>query len=95
LSFTGLTTTSAFSTLSILVVDTHYQSAATAAAASNLFRCLLGAGATAVASPLLGAIGIGWTATFIAGLWALGSPALWIVFQQGYRWRQELANKEQ
>ncbi|KAJ6075722.1 hypothetical protein N7499_007703 [Penicillium canescens] len=95
LFFTGLTTTSAFSTLSILVVDIHYQSAATTAAASNLFRCLLGAGATAVASPLIGAIGIGWTATFIAGLWALGSPALWIVFQQGYRWRQKLANKEQ
>jgi hypothetical protein len=95
LFFTGVTTTSAFNTLNTLVVDIHYQSAATAAAASNLFRCLLGAGATAVASPLIGAIGIGWTATCIAGLWVVGSPALWIIFHRGYRWRQELANKEQ
>ncbi|CAG8291862.1 unnamed protein product [Penicillium salamii] len=95
LFFTGLTTTSAFNTLSTLVVDINYQSAATATAANNLFRCLMGAGATAVASPLIKAIGIGWTSTFIAGLWVLGSPALWIVYYRGYSWRQELANRDQ
>ncbi|CDM34299.1 hypothetical protein DTO013E5_2309 [Penicillium roqueforti] len=89
LFFTGLTTTSAFNTLSTLVVDINHQSAATAAAANNLFRCLLGAGATAIASPLIKCIGIGWTGTFIAGLWVLGSPALWVVFYRGYRWRSE------
>jgi predicted MFS family arabinose efflux permease len=95
LFFTGLTTTSAFNTLSTLVVDVNYQSAATATAANNLFRCLMGAGATAVASPLIKAIGIGWTATVIAGLWVLGSPALWVVFYRGYSWRQELAHRNQ
>ncbi|KAJ5978438.1 hypothetical protein N7501_001780 [Penicillium viridicatum] len=95
LFFTGLTTTSAFNTLSTLVVDINYQSAATAAAANNLFRCLMGAGATAIASPLIKSIGIGWTATFITGLWVLGSPALWIVYYRGYRWRRELAHKHE
>ncbi|KAJ5960786.1 uncharacterized protein N7479_007936 [Penicillium vulpinum] len=69
--------------------------AATAAAANNLFRCLMGAGATAIASPLIKSIGIGWTATFIAGLWVLGSPALWVVFYRGYRWRREISDKRQ
>ncbi|KAJ5513753.1 hypothetical protein N7463_003305 [Penicillium fimorum] len=95
LFFTGLTTTSAFNTLSTLVIDINYQSAATAAAANNLFRCLMGAGATAIASPLIKSIGIGWTATFIAGLWVLGSPALWVVFYRGYRWRRELYHKRE
>ncbi|KAJ5835364.1 hypothetical protein N7447_001390 [Penicillium robsamsonii] len=93
LFFTGLTTTSAFNTLSTLVIDINYQSVATAAAANNLFRCLMGAGATAIAPPLIKSIGIGWTATFIAGLWVLGSPAVWIVFYRGYRWRRELSHK--
>ena len=57
--FIGLTTTSAESALSTLVVDINYQSAATATAANNWFRCLMGAGATAVASPLIKVIGIG------------------------------------
>ncbi|KAF4762640.1 hypothetical protein HAV15_006027 [Penicillium sp. str.  len=95
LFFTGLTTTSAFNTLTTLVVDINYQSAATAAAANNLFRCLMGAGATAIASPLIKSIGIGWTATFITGLWVLASPALWIVYYRGYRWRRELAHKHE
>lgn len=77
-NFTGwsLCDTSAFNTLSTLVVDINYQTAATAAAANNLFGCLMGAGATAITSPLIKSIGLGWTATFIAGLWVLGSPAL-------------------
>ncbi|KAJ5384134.1 hypothetical protein N7517_002045 [Penicillium concentricum] len=95
LFFTGLTTTSAFNTLTTLVIDINYQNTATAAAANNLFRCLMGAGATAIASPLIKSIGIGWTATFIAGLWVLGSPALWVVFYRGYRWRRELSHNRE
>ncbi|OGM40596.1 putative MFS transporter [Aspergillus bombycis] len=48
-----------------LIVDIHRQSAATAVAANNLFRCLLAAGATAFATPLIDRISIGWTTTFI------------------------------
>jgi MFS family permease len=88
LFFTGHLASGAFSSLNALIVDLHRQSPATAVAANNLFRCLLGAGAVAVADPLIQRIGIGWTATLIAFLWVLFSPCLWAVFRWGHRWRE-------
>lgn len=93
LFFTGHLTTGAFSSLNTLIVDTHRQSPATAVAANNLLRCLLGAGAVAVANPLIQRIGIGWTATFIAFLWVIFSPCLWAVFKWGHGWREDLRIK--
>lgn len=55
----------------------------------------MGAGATAIAPPLIKSIGIGWTATFLSGLWLLGNPAPWVVFYRGYRWRSELSHKHE
>ncbi|KAL3458750.1 putative MFS transporter [Aspergillus heterothallicus] len=89
LFLSGHTTTGAFSSLNTLVVDINAETPATAVAANNLFRCLLGAGAVAVAKPLIDCIGIGWTATFVAGLWVVLSPCLWVVYLRGYRWRTE------
>ena len=77
------------------VVDVNHQSAATAVAASNLCRCLMGAGTTAFVGPLIEAIGIGWTGTIVAVLWALFSPLLWLVFLRGHSWRQKKARREQ
>ncbi|KAF8855899.1 MFS general substrate transporter [Acephala macrosclerotiorum] len=65
LFFTGNTVTGAFSGLNTLVVDINVQTPATAMAASNLFRCLFGAGAVAAAVPLIERIGMGWTGTFV------------------------------
>ncbi|KAE8375511.1 major facilitator superfamily domain-containing protein [Aspergillus bertholletiae] len=90
LFFSGHLTTGAFSTLSTLIVDIHRQSAATAVAANNLFRCLLAAGATAFATPLIDRIGIGWTTTFIVGVWVVFSAFLWMVYLWGHTWREEL-----
>ncbi|KAE8386362.1 major facilitator superfamily domain-containing protein [Aspergillus alliaceus] len=90
LFFSGHLTTGAFSTLSTLIVDIHRQSAATAVAANNLFRCLLAAGATAFAAPLIDRIGIGWTATFIVGVWIVFSACLWAVYLWGHKWREGL-----
>lgn len=89
LFLTGHLTTGAFTTLSTLVVDVHRHGAATAVAANNLVRCLLGAGAAAVGAPLIDRIGIGWTATFVAAVWAAFSPLLWAVSVWGHRWRRE------
>lgn len=94
LFFTGLSTTGAFNTLNTLVVDVNYHSAATAVAASNLCRCLMGAATTAFVVPLIDAIGIGWTATLITGLWIIFSPLLWIVILRGHRWRQQTYEKQ-
>lgn len=95
LYFMGLTTSGSFNTLNTLVVDVNHQSAATAVAASNLCRCLMGAGTTAFVGPLIDAIGIGWTGTIVAFLWALFSPLLWLVFLRGHSWRQQQARREQ
>ena len=95
LFFTGHFTTGSVSSLNTLIVDIHRQSPATAMAANNLFRCLMGAGAVAVATPLIDRIGIGWTGTFIAFLWLFFSPFLWAVFKWGHHWReQERLRKE-
>ncbi|KAJ5902645.1 hypothetical protein N7495_003173 [Penicillium taxi] len=95
LFFVGLVTSGAFNTLNTLVVDINYESAATAVAASNLCRCLMGAGTTAFISPLIDAIGIGWTGTLVAALWVGFSPALWLVQSRGYGWRKELHQKRE
>jgi MFS family permease len=89
LFFTGHTVTGAFSSLNTLVVDINIESPATAVAANNLFRCLFGAGAVAAAVPLIDKIGMGWTCTFVAGIWLVFSPILWAVFKWGQRWREE------
>ncbi|GIJ85142.1 hypothetical protein Asppvi_003998 [Aspergillus pseudoviridinutans] len=94
LFFMGHLSSGSFSTLNTLIVDLHRQSPATAVAANNLFRCLLAAGAVAVADPLIQRIGIGWTATLIAFLWVLFSPCLWAVFRWGHRWREARSSNE-
>ncbi|KAJ6115458.1 hypothetical protein N7486_001236 [Penicillium sp. IBT 16267x] len=93
LFFVGLSTTGAFNTLSTLVVDINYSSAATATAANNLCRCLMGAGTTAFVAPLIDAISIGWTGTIIAILWIVCSPLLWAVRVWGHSWRKQQANR--
>ncbi|KAL4895505.1 major facilitator superfamily domain-containing protein [Aspergillus ambiguus] len=95
LFFTGHLMVGAFTTLSSLIVDTHRQSAATAQAANNLLRCLFAAGAAALASPLIDCMGIGWTGTFVAAVWAAFSPCLWLVYRRGHRWREDLRIKRE
>ena len=53
------------------MVDINKETPATAVAANNLFRCLMGAGATAVANPLIDRIGIGLDGDFYCLLVAL------------------------
>jgi hypothetical protein len=94
LFFTGHAVTGAFSSLNTLIVDCNIESPATAVAANNLFRCLFGAGAVAAAVPLIERIGMGWTCTFVAGLWLVFSPLLWAVYKWGYGWREQKRLKE-
>ena len=89
LFFVGHLVTGAFTSLSTLIVDMNKDAPATAVAANNLFRCLMGAGAAAIANPLIDRIGIGWTGTFIALLWFAFSPSLWAVRKWGIEWRSE------
>jgi len=85
----GLTLTGAFNVMSVMVVDLYPLSPATATAANNLIRCLMGAGATAVVIYMIDAMGRGWCFTFLAGIVALFSPMLWVLQRYGPGWREE------
>lgn len=89
LFFMGLFFSGVQQGLNTLVVDTHPDIPATATAANNLFRCLVSAGATAVAPFMINRIGIGFTGVFISGVWLCFSPCLWLVMLRGKKWREE------
>ncbi|KAG9645553.1 MFS general substrate transporter, partial [Aureobasidium melanogenum] len=71
LFFIGWAATSIQSIVSTFLVDLYPDRSASATAALNIVRCLLGAGGTAAVSPAVRAIGIGWTFTIFSALMAL------------------------
>ncbi|KAH0846710.1 putative MFS transporter [Fonsecaea pedrosoi] len=83
----GYTTMVGFNTISVLIIDLHRKRAATASAASNLVRCLLGAGASAVANPMIEAIGNGWTHTLVGLVELATLPLLMVTMRVGMKWR--------
>ncbi|KAI5269745.1 MFS general substrate transporter [Aureobasidium subglaciale] len=72
LFFIGWAATSIQSVVSTFLVDLYSDRSASATAALNIVRCLLGAGGTAAVSPCIRAIGIGWTFTIFSGVMLLG-----------------------
>ncbi|XHG02471.1 hypothetical protein AWENTII_005822 [Aspergillus wentii] len=95
LFFMGLALTGSFNTVSTLLVDLYPSTAATATAANNFVRCLLGAGATALIDPMLSAMGRGWCFTFIAFVMLGTAPLLLIVICFGPGWREERRLKQE
>ena len=85
----GLCLTGAFNVMSTLLVDLYPLSPATATAANNLVRCLMGAAGTAVIIQMINAMGRGWCFTFIAAVVFFTSPMLWAVTKYGPRWREQ------
>ena len=85
----GYGSMAAFQVLQILMVDIYPGNAAAATAASNLFRCLLGAGSTSVVVPMINRMGVGWTYTFAGLVWIAFSPFLWALMKYGPIWRKE------
>ncbi|KAI1097548.1 MFS general substrate transporter [Jackrogersella minutella] len=94
LFFCGVFLSGALNALNTLIVDTHVSAPATAVAANNLCRCLVGAGAAAIAAPLIDRIGMGWTGVFVAGTWVAFSPMLWLLMAKGPKWRQAEMEKK-
>lgn len=90
----GYGTMAAFQVMQILIVDINPSNAAASTAANNLFRCLLGAGATAVVLPMIDRMGVGWAYTFSSLVWIALSPSLWLLMKYGPRWRKEKKEKE-
>ncbi|KIW99760.1 uncharacterized protein Z518_10688 [Rhinocladiella mackenziei CBS 650.93] len=95
LFFTSFSMSVAFNVTSTLLIDFYPTAPATATAANNVVRCVLGAGATAVIIPMINAMGRGWTFTFLALFLFATSPMLWLIYFRGMKWRTERRRKEE
>ncbi|THZ51778.1 MFS general substrate transporter [Aureobasidium pullulans] len=84
LFFVGWAATSIQSIVSTFLVDLYPDRSASATAALNIVRCLLGAGGTAAVSPCVRAIGVGWTFTIFAGIMVLGGALMGLHFAYGF-----------
>ncbi|RAL00028.1 MFS transporter [Aspergillus ibericus CBS 121593] len=81
--------------LSAMMVDLWPGRSAAATAASNLFRCELGAAASAAITPMSEAMGQGWAYTTLGLISVAVSPSLWVVMTRGIEWRQKRLQREQ
>ena len=84
----GLCFTGVFDVMSTLFVDLYPQSPATATAANNLVRCLIGAAGTALIIQMIEAMGKGWCFTFLAAVVFVLSPLLVVDVVWGPKWRE-------
>ncbi|KAI1845914.1 hypothetical protein JX265_011190 [Neoarthrinium moseri] len=91
--FVGLLVTGSFQVINTLIVDLYPEAPATATAANNLVRCLLGAVGTAVIEDMIAAMGRGWSYTLIALIFTVFSPTLWFIQKHGPAWREERRQK--
>ena len=85
----GFCLTGSFNVMSTMLVDLYPMSPATATAANNLARCLIGAAGTAVIIQMIQGMGLGWCFTFIAAVAFFTSPLLWADLKWGPKWREE------
>lgn len=83
-----------FNTTGVMLVDSYPSKSATASAANNIARCLIGAGATAVIQPMLDAMGRGWCFTFVGLVVIGGLSILWPVWAYGEEWRRERSERK-
>ena len=85
----GLLLNGSFNAMSTMLVDLFPERPATATAANNLVRCLMGAAGTAVILTMVEAMGRGWCFTFIAAVVFVTSPMVWALLKWGPGWREE------
>ncbi|KAJ9610599.1 hypothetical protein H2200_005376 [Cladophialophora chaetospira] len=90
----GMSLQVCFTTLNTLLMDLDPNRAATAQAVSNLFRCLLAAGALAILEILLDRIGPGATFSIVAATAAFCFPIFAIEVSRGQVWRRQRRVRE-
>lgn len=88
----GYTLIAGFQCLNVLMVDIYPGQPATATAANNVVRCLLGAAASAAIGPMADAVGNGWAYTILAFFFYLASVGPLMSMKYGIQWRK--AKKE-
>lgn len=91
----GVAATAFFTNITTLIVDLYPGKAASATAANNIGRCLIGAGAVGVTNPLIEAIGTGWMFTLFALVTLFGCGALQAVTTtKTAKWAEEARQRE-
>jgi hypothetical protein len=91
LFFVGFCASASLNCIAALQLDLYVGRAGTVAAANNLLRCLLGAGATAATVPMINGVGIGWALTIFGALNTVFMPLLWYIMREGPGWREQRA----
>jgi Na+/melibiose symporter-like transporter len=87
--FLGWAATSIQGVITTYLVDVFSNRGASATAALNLARCLLGAGGTAAVLPLSNVIGVGWTFTLLTGIMAISTSLIAVQMSFGPGWRRK------
>ncbi|EXJ59505.1 uncharacterized protein A1O5_12130 [Cladophialophora psammophila CBS 110553] len=77
------------SVISTYLVDIHHTQSASAMAALNLVRCLLGAGGTAVVGPLISSVHVGWAFTLLTGVMLFLGGLVVVQFMFGNGWKRK------
>ncbi|KAF2213501.1 hypothetical protein CERZMDRAFT_66981 [Cercospora zeae-maydis SCOH1-5] len=94
LALFGYCISAGFQVLNVLMLDIYPGQPATATAANNFFRCLLGAAASAAITPMGNAMGRGWAYTILAVLFLLSCLGPLVAVKYGMKWRREKKAKE-
>ncbi|EMC95662.1 hypothetical protein BAUCODRAFT_34431 [Baudoinia panamericana UAMH 10762] len=89
----GYCLTAGFQCLNVLMVDIYPGQPATATAANNVTRCLLGAAASAAIVPMSDAIGNGWAYTILALLFVVSGLGPLASMKYGIQWRKAKKDK--
>ncbi|KAF2476369.1 MFS general substrate transporter [Lindgomyces ingoldianus] len=92
--FLGWAATSTQSVVTTFLVDVFHGRSASATAALNMARCLMGAGGTAAILPIIKAIGTGWALTLWVGVMALGLVLVFVQMKWGVGWRRKREERE-
>lgn len=89
----GYTMIASSQCLTILMVDIYPGQPATATAANNVVRCLLGAAASAAIGPMSQAMGKGWAYTLLGSVFGLATLGPLACMRYGVGWRQAKREK--
>ncbi|KAF2192673.1 MFS general substrate transporter [Zopfia rhizophila CBS 207.26] len=92
--FLGWAATSIQSVVTTFLVDAFSGRSASATAALNMARCLIGAGGTAGILPIAEGIGVGWTFTLCTGFLFAALGLVLVQMRCGSRWRKTREEKE-
>lgn len=86
---TGWTVVSLTSVSTTYLIDVFPEHKAASSASVNLSRCLLAAGGTSLVTPVISAVGIGWTFTIAVAVQLVALSGVAIQWRFGGRWRLE------